>query len=116
MLFNHAKGSVVGLTLALSLPPTPPIPTLSVGSKTIYAGFILQVIGLIVWPVSFKQFGEPCEETGQYACGQVCSGTAEFDYFAICEPWELGLHFVIGCVGVAAQMIAAIVFSSTKVA
>lgn len=84
------------------------------GNKTVYIGFIFQAIGLIVWPVSFNQFGEACDETGQYACGKSCAGTAEFDYFTICDPWEFGLHFILACVGVGVQMVASIIYGCVE--
>lgn len=85
------------------------------GNKAVYVGFIFQAIGLIVWPVSFKQFGETCEEAGNYACGHACATSdAEFDYFTICDPYEFAYHFIIACVAVGVQMVASIIYGCVE--
>jgi len=82
------------------------------GNKTIYVGFILQAIGLIVFPVGFNDFGEECSKSSGYACGKdvTCEGDSEFDFFTICSPYTFGMDFILGCVGVGAQMVASIIY------
>jgi hypothetical protein len=91
-------------------PPLSP----SVGNKTIYVGFIVQAIGLVVFPVGLKDFGRPCSQatTIKYGCGQDpnCDADGEFDYFTLCSPYTFSTSFIISCVGVALQMVSSIVY------
>lgn len=82
------------------------------GNKIVYIGFILQAIGLIVYPVGYNQLGEPCEDSSKYGCGRnpQCEGDNEFDYFTLCSPFDADFDFIMGCVAVGLQMIGSILY------
>jgi hypothetical protein len=75
-------------------------------------------VGLIIWPASFKVFGERCGNNQEGdLCTTLnnnnagCSGDTEFKPFAICSPYDLGYDFILACVGIGLQLIATAIYS-----
>lgn len=83
-----------------------------------YIGLVLSLVAMLVYPMGFKEAGEPCSsnmasDQPHVGCGLECD-SGSFNYFHLCYAWQFGLHFILAGLGVVALLFAVAFFSCVR--